>query len=383
METHNIDQAFYISELLRKQVQQLPLTEDEQSVLDAWLLKNGDRKDLVANLKDHQFLSHRILQLQLITDPQKQLRIVRSRLGRKKIMRLARRWAVAASVIIGLFIWIYVQQHSSSPETLKSALGDDAAPGSFRATIELSTGEKIELNTTSKGILNTQEGIKYTDGTTLHAVEEVQWASLKTPRAGHYKVVLPDGSTVYLNAESTLTYPTKFDKKQRKVELRGEAYFDVKSMPYQPFIVETNQQEIVVLGTQFNVRSYTKQEKTSLVHGKVNVLTKDHQSLTLFPGEQAIAQGTALNKRTVDIEEQIAWMNGQLAGSSVSLQQIVGDLERWYDVNFLFQADYKNNERAYININRNEKLSTVLEALGKIYKLHFKIIGKEVFVKSN
>lgn len=384
MDKQQTDLAFKIAALLRRRVQGNELSPEEQEILDNWIGDNPARRLIPTELGTAEDLAKEIIQYHYLTDPETQLEKFNRRLKKSTRIVQLRRWLAIASAVllVGFGLWFAEQHKDLKPEAspLISRYGGDALPGANRATLQLSDQKIVTLDTHEAGIVVNEHGISYRYGRTLEKGDgRAEWVTLRTPNGGYYKVLLADGTAVYLNAGSSLRYPTRFDGTERKVALQGEAYFDVQRLDGKPFIVATPKQQIVVLGTQFNVKAYAAKERTSLVKGKVAVTAYDHHML-LMPGQQALIGENELQKKTVDIEEAIAWTTGRIACSQMGLVELSADIERWYDVKFVFGPHFSNTEKAFININRGENLSVVLQALEQIYKVKFKIDRKEVLV---
>lgn len=385
MEDAQMDHVFYMADLLGRRARGCELLPEEERELDDWLSEDGGRNARFESIRHPEKLAKDILLFQKQTDTNIQFDKFNSRLSRSRRLVRLWRWASVAAIMLitGLAFWTYTIQDRkvhTAELAMQSEYGGDALPGGNKATLKLSSGKEIKLNEQHKRIISDHNGIHYADGTSLKEATEAEWAILQTAKGGTYKVTLPDGTTVTLNAASALRYPVQFLEGERKVELQGEAYFDVASMPDRPFIVQTAEQKIKVLGTQFNVRAYSRQERTSLLEGKVQVENNASSLMNILPGEQVIVSDQQFVKRNTIVQDDIAWLSGQMVGTGISLEQLAFDLERWYDVSFVYSEGFTSTDKAYININRNEKLSAVLKALEQTYKVNFKVKGKEVLV---
>lgn len=307
--------------------------------------------------------------------------------------------AIAAAVllVVGL-VWVW-QMPDGDPGRSAVAYKDmaDIDPGGERATLTLADGRKIFLDETDTGQLAMDRGIrihKTEAGEVVYEIAEegehgTALNTIETPRGGQYKVVLPDGTNVWLNAASSLTYPTRFSEAERRVSLTGEAYFEVNkgySVGAQkapiPFVVETGLQQVEVLGTHFNVNAYANEPtaKTTLLEGAVRVTDKTGRiSRVLQPGEQCAATGADFSVLTVDTESVVAWRNNVFYFYHTDFLGILRQIERWYDVEF-DQAGIPADIRLYGEIGKDKKLSVVLEALSANTGLHFERKGRRVAV---
>lgn len=309
---------------------------------------------------------------------EKLLQIIRGRKSRPSIVWL---WSAAASIVLIFLVAVFFSKtESPQEEQLISIYGDDVAPGGNKAMITLDDGTHVELDESKAGIV-VSDSTTYTDGTVLN-INKTQYATLTTPRSGQYSVILSDGTKIWLSASSSLEYPIMFTERERVVNLKGEAYFEVSKNAEKPFIVHTHLQQTMVLGTVFNIKAYNNKEAITLVSGKVSVTGGlNGIKKQLMPEEQAVVSDGNITVHKVDVSEFTGWKDGLISGNMTGLKSIAAEVERWYDVDFIYPPDFKNNEKAYISINRSERLSSVLHALEQTYGVSFRIKGKEVLVR--
>jgi len=307
------------------------------------------------------------------------------------------RYAAAAMVTFALSaaLFFFIQQNNKHP-TVKELLvktGKDFVPGGNKAVLTLADGSKISLTDAANGDLLHQSGITITkaaDGQLIYKIddknvkaEQSEYNTIATPRGGKYQIDLPDGSRVWLNSASSLKYPMAFKNSKRKVELTGEAYFEVAKSK-QPFIVATATQEVEVLGTHFNVSSYADESSTTttLIEGKVKVSAAREASNTviLAPGEQSLlAADESLSVRTADIDSEMAWKNDLFVFKGESIQSITRKLSRWYDVEFSFEGNPSN--LSYVGmVSRSKNISSVLSIMEGAGNVHFKINGRKITI---
>ena len=323
----------------------------------------------------------------------------------KRIL-LARRIAAAAAAVIILVagtLWILPARKAANARPPVAAVkppspDTDIAPGSNRATLTLADHTTIDLDNAKEGILGHQGNarlVKQKDGQLAYEttdrpakVPALQYNLLTTPKGGQYQLVLPDGSKVWLNAASSIKYPTSFTGNQRTVELQGEAYFEIAPKASSPFRVkivsakETDPTQVDVLGTHFDIKAYADEPAvhTTLLEGSVKV-SKGAASVLIRPGEEAHVDSKGkLNVGTADVEEAIAWKNGLFKFNEATIEDVMRQVSRWYDVDVeyvngppkdLFQGEIYRNASI-------SKLLKVLEASG----VHFTIAGKTIFVKA-
>ena len=204
---------------------------------------------------------------------------------------------------------------------------------------------------------------------------------LTIPRKGHYKLLLPDGTKVWLNAASSIRYPIAFSGTERKVFVTGEAYFEVAKDKTKPFRVVANDLVVEALGTAFNVNAYADEPyiSTTLLEGSV-LVTKGNTENVLKPGQQARITGAVFSIINVKGEEAIAWKNNQFKFSDLPLDVIMRQIERWYDAEIIYEnkpADHFNAE-----ISRDVPVSKLLHILALTNRVHFTIEGNKIFVKN-
>ncbi|HRN56598.1 MAG TPA: DUF4974 domain-containing protein, partial [Agriterribacter sp.] len=260
------------------------------------------------------------------------------------------------------------------------------APGGNRATLTLANGSRINLSEAHEGIVINNDRISYED----HSQEIMQLDKsaindlvLSTPKGGTYQVTLPDGTKVWLNAASTLKYPSRFEGAERVVMFSGEGYFEVAKDASKPFRVISDDQEVVVLGTEFNICAYPDEDekKTTLVEGKVKVsYTGDSHTLQLSPSEQSTLKNGQLTSQQVDVAGEIAWREGVFAFRKESLESIMRKISRWYNVDVDLQENVA--QRTFTGtVSKYENISGVLETLELTNVLHFEIKGNRLIVK--
>jgi len=267
---------------------------------------------------------------------------------------------------------------------------------SDRPLLRLASGEVIDLDSASNGMLAVEDGTQIIfDGKALHyegelvdANGEIMRNTIVTPKGRQYQLVLPDGSRIWLNAATTLTYPVKFSKNKREVEIRGEAYFEVEKTADWPFIVKTTSQQIEVLGTHFNVSAYDDDElaKTTLVEGRVKVASSSEGRLVsrekvLKPGQQAITlRGSDhITIGGIDTEEVISWKENLFVFNNEEISEVMKKVSRWYDVEVEY-LDGMAGKRIGGSIPRLSHVEELMEALKATGLLHYKMKGGTVVV---
>ncbi|WP_242921208.1 FecR family protein [Pontibacter liquoris] len=318
----------------------------------------------------------------------------------KKKAALPARWAVAASLLLAvlaaaLFLYRYGKQ-SQAVETAAAAASlaeSEVKPGGNKAVLTLGDGSKIILDSAANGELARQAGIRITktaDGQLLYIAtgaapaQVLSYNTIETPKGGQYRVVLPDSSEVWLNAASSLRYPTRFAGGERRVELVGEAYFEVTRNRRMPFRVVSQGQTVEVLGTHFNISAYPDEAavKTTLLEGAVKVLVgKTNRSELLAPGQQAAvsyADG-AVAVQPVAAEEAVAWKNGYFVFDNEGLESLMRKLARWYDVQIVYEGEAGDLKFGGM-VSRSNSIGQTLRILELTGDVTFKVKGRRVLV---
>ena len=297
--------------------------------------------------------------------------------------------ASAAAVIGLLFIgrwFLTIETKNVSPQAAQHVI----SPGKQSATLTLANGKQIHLHETQNGRIAEESGIrisKTTDGQLIYEVSdksqgEIEQNTLSTTKGETYRIKLPDGTQVWLNAASSLSYPVRFaNQKNRTVTLTGEAYFEVAKDSKHPFIVQAAAQQVEVLGTHFNVNSYADESavQTTLLEGRVQV-SSHSQKLLLAPGEQSTltARGV-LKSRPIDTAPVIAWTNNEFMFDGDDIESVMRKVARWYNVEVIYQGK-KTTEKFGGGISRFDDVQKVLSLLEKTGAVHFRIDGKKIYV---
>jgi transmembrane sensor len=350
-------------------------TEEEKALLELWYLQFNEH-DLDISTRRIKAIGDRIF---------KELpgnHTVFIKIG----VRLA-----AAAVIIGIILTVILKLSLPQDKSSKITYANDIVPGTNKAVLTLSNGKKINLSNAVAGHLASQSGIrilKTTSGQIIYKVVpdvgglDDKSNNITTPIGGQWQVILPEGTKVWLNSASSLTYPATLGKqKDRIVQLNGEAYFEVAKDKLRPFIVNTGQQEVKVFGTHFNINSYRDEPslKTTLAEGAVRVSIIGGSSKFLKPGQQATFKNGALTVGNANIEEALAWKNGYFRFNDEGIESIMRKLSRWYNIDVLYEGDI-SDEGMNGKISRFKNISQVLKALEATKTVHFKVEGRRVTV---
>jgi len=394
----NYQPYFDLGELIAKHLRD-ELSDQQKKELEHWLQLDTHNQELFHKLIDDSFISYE-LENYPASEKDTAWENIAAQTGfkneKKKPARIKQLLPYAAAILLLATIGITVSKSLLKKSVLNKPLAmhqPDLLPGGNKAILTLANGSKIVLNEALRGVIARQQNVainQIQNGKIVYSAKGAPIDSLlvyntiATPRGGQYQVVLPDGTKVWLNAASSLKYPTAFYGNERRVELTGEAYFEVSKNAAKPFFVKTAAQTVEVLGTHFNINSYAdeKATKTTLLEGSVKVYSSANQlSVKLVPGQQAL---NILNQlqviRDADVDEAVAWKNGKFMFRNTDLQTIMRQLSRWYDVDVEYQGNV--TARHYIgSINRNVPVSQVFQIL-KTSGINFTIYGRKIIVKS-
>ncbi|MGJ1434039.1 FecR domain-containing protein [Sphingobacterium spiritivorum] len=308
--------------------------------------------------------------------------------------RLIRIIAVAAMLILSLSIGLYITINRDQPlENRIAKQIKDISPGGKKAVLTLENGEKIILDTASSGLLTQQHGVKVSlsgDGQLIYQVmasntnSEDQNHTIETPKGGQYQINLPDGTKVWLNAESKLRFPISFSSSERHVSLTGEAYFEVSKDKKRPFKVTLNKdQSIEVLGTRFNINAYPGKSKlkTTLLEGAVRIVS-GVSKVNIKPGQQAEMDSRTLQTEIIngaDLTQTLAWKNNYFCNSStIRLSELMEQIDRWYDVKIIYEQPY--DMELVATLPRNISLIELLKLIELTRKVKFDFDGKTIKV---
>lgn len=313
----------------------------------------------------------------------------------KRVIRMNKYWWAAAAVLF-VFISSAIYFLTNTKDDIAIAKNNlpaqqkkDRLPGGDKAMLTLADGSQIVLDSAGNGILAQQGNTKITkkqDGQLVYntsgaGIDEFAYNTLATPRGGQYKITLPDGSKVWLNAASSLKYPVTFTGKNRKVDITGEAYFEIAKDASRPFKVRVNQMEVEVLGTHFNINGYADEDaiRTTLLEGSVKINTAAGNSF-LQPGQQAQLQKTGRIKlvKNADLEETMAWKDGNFQFENSDINTVMRQITRWYDVDVTYKGTVSKHFLG--SISRNVNLSQVLSMLEQTGEVKFIIEGKKLIV---
>jgi transmembrane sensor len=303
------------------------------------------------------------------------------------------RIAAVASIILCLGFAFYFYQRQRVYVVNPNLARQDIPPGRNRAILILANGKKVDLDVIKKGTIVHQNGLTITktnNGQLVYAISatkdqslqsKLSYNTIETPRGGRYEIKLPDGTMVWLNAASSLKYPIQFASNERRVELTGEAYFEVVHNKDIPFRVQSHGQMVEDVGTHFNISAYADDQitKTTLLEGAVKITAHDNTRI-LKPGQQAQASQSGIDLvEGLDLEEVVSWKNGDFKFNE-SLESIMTKIARWYDVEVVYQTRPDPDLTFSGKISRSRNISGILNMLSYNGDVHFRIEGRRVIV---
>ena len=359
------------------------ISPEELALLEAWYLQwQPENQDI--SLEELQAIKADVWQL--VKPP---ARVIKTRSWP--------RIAAAASLLLLFAASAYYLLHQptqqSKQEQVAASPVHDFKPGGNKALLTLSNGQQIVLTDVKNGKLADQGSVtvnKTANGQLVYgagtgnASANMIYNTLATPRGGQYHITLSDGTQVWMNAASSITYPVTFANNERKVVVNGEVYFEVAPDVNKPFKVSTGNQEVMVLGTRFNVNGYADDAgiSTTLLSGSIKVrnLTSGQSSL-LVPGQQAsiFKNQAPIHIKTVNAEDAISWKNGYFLFDNQDISSVMKIMSRWYDVDIEY-SNYNRQDRFGGTFSRSANLSEILHNLEQVGPVHFKMQANKVIV---
>lgn len=384
------EKAFRIADLI-VHYREGTLPKEEQAELQEWLQVSLGNQRQLEELNNLEFL-RRKRDVDLSIDTVAAYTAFRRRIAgeREGHFRTLHRLVAVAAVLVVAWggYWSQLRQaetRESVPQTVSAGI----PAGGTRAVLTLANGERIRLDG------DTTATIQQLDGTVVQASaaslvyrnkqafpEKVVYNTLNVPRKGEFMLVLSDGTEIWLNSESEVEYPTVFLAGERRIRLRGEAYLQVASKST-PFIVETGNVQVQVLGTAFNLRAYPEEEQiqATLVEGSV-AMSSGSRRVLLKPSEQGCADVKTgrLEKKPVDIRTFVAWKDGRFVFEGRTLEEIMKSLSRWYDVDVAWRSDKVRKLEFTGNLRRYDDFNQIVSMLALACPAKFDISGNTIYI---
>lgn len=370
------------------------LSTEELAELEAWSREDGRRVVLLERLENEDEVRRR-LQLMDGVDVEKALERNRKLLRQREWRKMRGRWLPYAAAVAGMCVGV-VLWWREEPKTVAVAKQTEVRaeePGR-RAELILADGSSVYLGEETEQVLfdGAHEvvvkghDVNYTGGADSVKAVGAACHIIRTPRGGEYSVTLADGTRVWLNALSELRYPVAFDGDERRVELKGEAYFEVARDEMKPFCVETGDWRVRVLGTAFNVQAYEEDAcwRTTLCSGKVELEDRcSSRVVSLSPGEQARCDRQSRRVEVAEVEPDVymAWIHGEFRFDNTPVEEIFAVLQRWYRVEVFYMNASVRREVFTGKLPRFEELGTILDIIGKVSSVKCTMKGNTVFVQ--
>ena len=382
-----------IHELLLAYLQD-DISEEEMIRLQGWLDENERHRKLLDELRDKEVLRQEIGAYASFDTSRRwiQLKEEMDKTPRKRRL-LLRVWKSVAAVFVaavagGLLYW---QITDSARPVEEQVLVAQSRPGETQAVLITGKGQQLLLQGLKDTCLDItgNETLKISkDGSLEYSLSALsrmpEWHTLQVPRGGEYKIVLDDGTEIWLNSASELKYPAHFVGNERRVCLVGEAYFQVARNEAAPFIVETRDMDVKVLGTSFNVSAYEDEENShaTLVEGRVEVDDKiNGEKVTLTPGEQALLQGKEMVVREVNTKLYSMWRLDRFTFASEDMEGVIRKLSRWYNVNFFFSNSSMKQKRFTGSLPKYSDISQVLKMIEMTTDIKFQVKGNTIIIQ--
>ena len=384
----NLEKGIEVSRLIVKDLQGC-ISPEEKVMLDKWLEESSENREIYHRVQGRVNREERQRIIRKLNKRAAWERVDRNtKKYRHPILRRCMKYA--ATIVLPLFmvgVGFYLIRDKEEIHPVAEMV--KISPGVTKAELVLADGHKVVLGTETIDSLVSEEGVNIVkDGNGVSYLGnkeegDLAYNIMRVPRGGEFKVRLQDGTLVYMNSETELKYPVRFVGKERRVYLSGEAYFEVQRDTTKPFIVVMNGNEVRVLGTEFNVRSYEdeKCQFTTLVAGKVLLTTHDHRCIELLPNEQGIVdpQGD-IRKEQVDVALYTAWKDGNFVFRKQSLEHIMEIVERWYELKVTFEDEWCKQVSFSGNVERYDDFSKLAEMLEATGSVKFRIKNNEIYV---
>ena len=371
-----------IEEIIIKRLSEEHLSKEESVFFDKWYQNSSNREYYNDLLKIRSGII--ASQVKERIDKRKAWNQVHPA---RKISLIRTLLKFAAIMILPLSLGVFLLIRENKQEKVVYA-EVPVQPGRKQAVLTLSSGQQVMLADTIVHV--NEKGMVISNFPDKELVYKIMNDTMKTetiyntvtvPRGGEYKLVLADGTIVWLNSDSHIRYPVTFSGNTRQVELEGEAYFEVAKDVEKPFIVRMNEYNVRVTGTQFNVRNYLNESlATTLVEGGVQIERRGKVD-ELRPGQQAVLENNEIRIRVVNVEEQVAWRHGAFGFTQCRLENIMEELARWYDVDVFYMNQQVKDYHFSAWFKRSSSINEVISILEKTKRISLDLKGRILTVK--
>lgn len=382
-----------LSETIEKRIREIKhyldgtLTPEEEKTFRCWIDESPAHNELLLRIQDKHSFQERFA-FRKKNGKEKSWENIRKRIYQKPRRKIGLT-RYAAILLIGVCLGI-AYKFITEPQKIKKPTRETVIPpkGGYKAFLKLANGEhyvldgRNEINTRSDGTIIKSEDkgtVTVTREDSGRIEAEPQNNQIIVPRGGEYKLILADGTRVWMNSLSELEFPSQFSGKERRVKLNGEAYFEVMKDTEKPFIVEIADKKIKVLGTSFNINNYNGKFVTTLVTGKVQVVIKK-QEYILHPSMQLREENEKVSLSEVDIKEFVAWKEGWFIFNKQRLEEVLEVLSRWYDAEVVYETPKLKNLHFTGTIRRHSDINEVLKFLEKTGAVKFSMQGRTIVI---
>lgn len=385
-----LKKTYHISKILSKYFTGC-ITEAEMLQLEDWINVSARNKELFGEFSRKGFFEEKQLDEASVDLKGPMLEFMQRKATdqHKPLTRYFKYFAAATIVLIaGAAFLLFQQPGKNSERSLQdySTIKEQITPGEKKAILTLANGQKVYLGdaATSKFI---DQNIKITDSSLqyqhMEALQTLAYNELEVPKKSEFMLTLSDGTRVWLNSDSRFKYPTAFTGKDRRVQLEGEAYFEVSKREGKPFIVDMGENSVQVLGTSFNIKAYKSQAyiSTTLVEGRVRLNTPG-QSADLKPNEQGIIniKRNRITTTSVDVIQYIGWKNGRFVFDNQPLVDIMEAISRWYGIEVVFENEAARRVTFTGNIKRYDTLNKIINMLEMTQQIKFRKEGDTIYI---
>ncbi|MEG0796608.1 MAG: FecR domain-containing protein [Odoribacter sp.] len=361
------------------------LSAEERPIFERWYDEEKHRKDFyeLQRLQAAIRVDHEKFQINM----NKAWRMINQKVRPTFRLQRVLKYAAVVLLVLGGGLSYFLWQKSAS--VVPVVASEQVCPGKKQAMLTLSGGKTIRLTDSVTGAIINEEGvmIRHTEKNVLTYDPSLNtghlvYNTVTVPRGGEYVLSLADGTSVWLNSDTRITYPVSFNGNLREVSLEGEAYFKVKGDPSHPFIVHTKQFDIRVTGTEFNIRTYSDDTKSAtLVEGKIQLECQDKVH-TLSPGEQASLTDGEVLIQEADLEEVLAWQHEVFDFKQCRLEELLNELARWYDIQIFYQNTEVKEYHFSAWFHRSSSIEEVIDILEKTKKIKMNLKGKTLTVQT-
>ncbi|NQX41395.1 FecR domain-containing protein [Pedobacter steynii] len=385
MRKEEINNSLQVSDLISDYLV-AQLTEQRLQLLLAWIEEDQENRNVFERICDEKNLNAANLSFK-VYNSDLALQKVKNELRRTNTIspvRKLQKWVAGVAAIIALIgfavYFFKTPANLKKDQVITTLSAREIKPGKNVAILSFADGKKIRLSDVQSGLVMDASQVKYNDGSPVSALNGTKLLTITTPRGGTYQVRLSDGTRVWLNAASSLTYlPALMVNGERRVKLLGEAYFEVTKDKAHPFVVESAGQQVTVLGTHFNINSYQDEQdtKTTLVEGSIKV-----NGVFLKPSQQSVMTGhtNRLEVKEVDPSLAVAWKDGKFRCRREKLESLLRKVGRWYDVDIVYENEAAKQQTFSGTLSKADNFEKVLKRIALTGEANFKVEGRSVIV---